>query len=324
MTQTKKEEGVSSALHIMVAADRNYLYPALVLLVSLLHNHRNDDLTIYFLQSGLSIQDQQLLQKLEEKWKKTIYCIEVTEDCRQGLKGFDRFSVAAFYRILGMELVPHSVDRILYLDVDMVVNQNLLELFSMDLTNPLAACYDINNELQGNIDYHKSVLGISREQPYFNSGMLVMDMEYIRKHHVKEIVFKDILEHFEEYTLVDQDALNRYYVGKTLYLPWQKYNCPCVPLLSTDATGVFDQEKLLSYQELRNWQEEDREGYDVTNQIIQEASVIHFCTSQKPWRDREFYRKENMTVARIIYERYERLLQRVLPEVRQGYIDTLK
>ncbi|MCM1234265.1 MAG: glycosyltransferase [Ruminococcus flavefaciens] len=317
-TQPEQKPKNSQTLHIMIAADKNYLYPSLVFLVSLFHNHRNHKVIVYFLQSGFSAPEQQLFWNLAEKMGGEIHCINITEKYLQGLKGFGRFSVAAFYRILGMDMIPEHVKRILYLDVDMVVNKDLSELFSLNLDYPLAACYDINNALQGNIEYHKSVIGISNkiEQSYFNSGMLVMDMEYIRKHHVKDILLKDILKNFEIYSLVDQDALNRYYAGRTLYLPWQKYNCPCVPFLSTEHTDLSS-ESLLSYQEVRNLPEEKCNGFDITNQMIQEASVIHFCTSQKPWRDREFYRKENMAAARTIYERYERLLQRILPEAKQ-------
>lgn len=327
-TQTENQDEHTQGLHIMIASDTNYLYPALVLLTSLFHNHYNHTVVVYFLQSGLSNQEQHLLQSMTKKWKKKeIKCIEVTEESLQGLRGFGRFSVAAFYRILGMDMVPEHVKRILYLDVDMVINKDLSELFTMRMNEPLAACYDINNELRGNIEYHKSVVGIApgKEHPYFNSGMLVLDMEYIRKYHVKESLLQDIAENFETYTLVDQDALNHYYVNKTLYLPWQKYNCPCVPFLITDKeTENFCSESFLLYQEVCTRLEERKNTFDVTNKMMQNASIIHFCTPKKPWQDREFYNANSMTAARTIYKRYEQLLQRILPKEEQYLFDNIK
>lgn len=311
--QRKDGQEESAILQIMVAADSNYLYPAMVLLVSLFHNHREQQMEVCFLHSGLSRQELGQLRSLEDRWpEKKIHLVEIMEEQLQGLRSFDRFSVAAFYRILGLGILPDTVKRVLYLDVDMVVNGDLTPLFERPMEEPLGACYDINNELQGNIDYHKSVVGIPAGQPYFNSGMLLIDMDYVRKNHVKDILLDDIIHNFERYTLVDQDALNKYYCGRTSYLPWQKYNCPCVPFIVQDMETQEDaQTEFLPYSEIQEQADGDC-FYDVTNRVLGRAVVIHFCTSQKPWREREFYLQENMKGAYAVYHRYERILERIL------------
>lgn len=313
-----QEESEPAILQIMVAADSNYLYPAMVLLVSLFHNHREQQMEISFLHSGLSWQELEQLRYLEGRWaKKKIHLVEIMEEQLQGLHSFDRFSVAAFYRILGLGILPDTVKRVLYLDVDMVVNGELTPLFEMEMDEPLGACYDINNELQGNIDYHKSVVGIPAGQPYFNSGMLLIDMDYVREKHIKDALLADITQNFERYSLIDQDALNKYYCGRTSYLPWQKYNCPCVPFIVQGMTPQGEKEdtqiEFLPYSRIREQTNGDGDCfYDVTNQILGRAVILHFCTSQKPWREREFYLQENMKEAYAVYHRYERMLERIL------------
>ncbi len=306
-------------LYVMAAADAGYLYPAMVLFVSLFHNHRRQRVEVFFFHSGLSRGEIAELCSLEERWEgKKITCMEITQEQLHGLRDFGRFSVVTFYRILGMGMIPGSVKRILYLDVDMVVNSSLSDLFTMEMDQPLGACYDINNELQGNIDHHKSVIGIPVQSPYFNAGMLLLDMDYIRDHHVKDILLTDVVQNFDSYELVDQDALNKFFCGKTRYLPWEKYNCPCVPYLVRRLPERGLPDTFLSYQEALGKENGRTDGYDVTNAVIQRAAVIHFCTSQKPWRDREFYQKENMREARKIYNRYEKMLGRMLPGRQAG------
>lgn len=301
-----EEKTGQTGITIMLASDKNYLYPAMVLLTSLFHNHRNQKVVVYLLYMGFSKEDLDSIYSFADTWSdKEICCIEVTNKELGGLKAFGRFSEAAYFRILGMYLLPGTVKKVLYLDVDMVVNNNLSELFSMQMNKPITACYDINNYLQGNIEYHKAILGIPEQFSYFNSGMLVMDLEYMRNHSVAGRLLADIEEHFEMYALVDQDALNKFFYYNTEWLPWQKYNCPCVPVFSTvqKPEGI---ETLIVYKEILE-NSADIHGYDITSQLVSKASIIHFCTSQKPWRDRDFYERENMKEAMKIYQRYERL-----------------
>lgn len=313
------ENGVSNMgqeITVMVAADINYLHPAMVLLTSLFHNHRNQRVTVYFLYIGFTEEIQNDVSHYADQWKdKEICCVEVTQRELGELRGFGRFSVAAYFRVLGMLLLPESIHRILYLDVDMVVNGNLSQLFSMPMKSPVAACYDINNYLQGNIEYHKSYLRIPKEYDYFNSGMLLMDLDYMRKHNIADKLLKDIQEHFEEYSLVDQDALNKCFYQDVQILPWEKYNCPCVPFLTLSEERALSPEKM-KREELLTYQKITKEGtslsaYDVTCKSHQKAVIIHFCTSQKPWRDKKFYQKDNMRDAIRIYQRYERIYQRL-------------
>ena len=125
----------------------------------------------------------------------------------------------------------------------------------------------------------------------------------------------DIKDNFDRYKLVDQDALNRYYHGISRFIPWEKYNCPCVPYLSLDTRHVIGERNLLTYAELQRMQDPENglQIFDVTEGILAEASIIHFCSEMKPWKDREFYQcNQNMQQVYKIYNRYERLAARLM------------
>ncbi len=312
-TMSEPESQASQSLPeitVMIAADRNYFYPTMVFLTSLFHNHRKQKVDVWLLQMGFTPEDSTAIEALCSAWTdKQVHLIEITQERLGSLKPFGRFSVATFFRILGMRLLPTYIKKVLYLDVDMIVNQNLSELFTEKTDQPLYACYDINNDLQGNIDHHREVLGIPEGYGYFNAGMLLMDLEWIRHHHVADALIEDIEKNSSLYELVDQDALNRFYYQHMEYLPWERYDCPCVPFLSRQSDGT-DLSSLIRYKELQQLTG-DTPGYDITNQIISKAAILHYCTSQKPWRDQDFYQQENMQEAYAIYRRYERMYQRL-------------
>lgn len=302
-------------MNIMIAADKNYFFPAVTLIVSLFHNHPDKQIILYFLCSGFSQEEYIRLEKLEKRYEnKQIICLDITEEQTKGLHSFGRFSVGAFYRILALDMIPEEVDRILYLDVDMVVTRDISELFEAAMEKPVWVCYDINNYPQGNIEYHKNNAGLGKDAPYFNSGMILFDMKYVRENNTKDVLIKDIQCNFDRYKLVDQDALNRYYQGNCEFIPWEIYNCPCVPYIST--VPVYQkQEQLAAYAKIKEWQEKEDAYrlYDVTTDILNRASIIHFCTEMKPWKDRNFYLENvNLQSGYRIYSRFERLAERLL------------
>ena len=295
-------------MNIMVAADFNYLYPARVLLTSIMHNHYEEHIDVYLLYSGISVDELNQTKSIVESWKnKKLYPVEIKKEYLKGLRGFGRFSVAAFYRIIGMQLLPEHIDKLLYLDVDMIVNKNISEIFEMQMKAPIMACYDINNYFQGNIDYHKSYIGLNEGEDYFNSGMLLIDMDYVRTNKTADKLLKDIWDNFERYELVDQDALNKYYRNKVVYLDWKKYNCPCIVYVSKKKCEFIKKEDFYTYTQIKN--NVSQKMYDVTEKILNNAGIIHFCTENKPWNREKLYDIDNMKQVYRIYKRYEKILE---------------
>lgn len=294
---------------ILIAANHNYLYPAMVLLTSLFHNHRDQDMQVFLLHTDMETVDQSRLLYLASRWShKKICMIHVDESMLDGLKAFGRFSVEAFFRILGMELLPASVNQVLYLDVDMIVKGDLSELFEQP-TKQFSACYDICGHLMCSLEEQKKPIGLASDDFYFNSGMLLMYLDDIREHKIKERICDDLKENFDRYSSVDQDALNKIYKGKVYHLPWQIYNCPCIPYIVHDKKDIYTDSDFIDYGVLEETAE-CAAYIDVTEDLLRNAKIMHFCTIQKPWRDRECYNHKNMRYAMQQYERYESLLKR--------------
>ena len=86
------------------------------------------------------------------------------------------------------------------------------------------------------------------------------------------------------------------------------------PYIST-VVSYQKQEQLAAYAKIKDWQEKEDAYrlYDVTTDILNRASIIHFCTEMKPWEDRNFYLENvNLQSGYRIYSRFERLAERLL------------
>ena len=86
-----------------------------------------------------------------------------------------RFSIGTFYRLFAKKILP--VDRIIYLDSDIVVNLDINELWRVDLKNfPLAAVPEMS-ATQGYMRQSKFLLkfGHVELEDYFNAGVILFD-----------------------------------------------------------------------------------------------------------------------------------------------------
>lgn len=130
---------------------------------------------------------------------------------------------ATYYRLWLAELLPESINRVLYLDGDIIVRHSLLPLWDIDLNgHAIAAAPDKNeNDTKANSKYQR--LNYSPSLGYFNAGVLLINLDFWRKRNV----VRDFLEMMEErpqsLNSHDQDVLNYCFRDKKLHLPI-KYN----------------------------------------------------------------------------------------------------
>lgn len=119
---------------------------------------------------------------------------------------------ANYARLLLPELVSGSGDRFLYLDCDMLVMSSLQPLIHADLQgNPLAAVREPDQSLHPAADGR---LPHPAEIPYFNAGMLLIDLAEWRRLRLTDVTFDFIERHQERLRFAEQDALNCVLAGR--------------------------------------------------------------------------------------------------------------
>ena len=125
-----------------------------------------------------------------------------------------RYTIGSMFRVMLPELLP-DVDKIIYLDADILVNRDIKELWDTDIQDYCLAAvpdYSTVNGLETPYPVAKQEVPASH---YFNTGVLCMNLDRIR---AKGNMHENILNYLEENQgarLLDQDALNAVYGGET-------------------------------------------------------------------------------------------------------------
>ncbi len=134
-----------------------------------------------------------------------------------------RFSIGTFYRLLITELLPkHGVERLIYLDADILVNLDIAELWFTKLgDHPLAAVSEVEATANHMIP-NKHIIATNRvrQEDYFNAGVLLLDLKAINS--AVENIFVDginFLADNPKCECFDQDILNNYFSTTYLKLP---------------------------------------------------------------------------------------------------------
>lgn len=131
-----------------------------------------------------------------------------------------RFTIGTLFRLMICNELHEETERVIYLDSDMVVNLDIKELWNEDLGNYLmGGC-----ALKETTIFPLIEKGIISEEEYFNSGVLLMDIDaIIKKHDLWDECINFILEKPELWRAPDQDAITYVFQGEIKKLD-VKYN----------------------------------------------------------------------------------------------------
>jgi lipopolysaccharide biosynthesis glycosyltransferase len=251
-------------IHLAIAFDQNYLKPFYALITSVFLNNPNRRFVVHSIISGISQQEIDRISFFCKKYNSEFrtYSIDFNQTNKFVLT--NKWTPAVYYRLYFPSLVDQDIDRLLYLDTDIIVLNDLWTLFESDLCGkPVGAVYD--NYVQNQED-----IGIYGEGNYFNSGVLLIDLKLWREQEISEKAIVFLGKYPEKIKFVDQDALNAVLVNNWCSLDW-KYNV----IYSRLPQGV---------------------GIKELEKFIQDKVIIHF-TLQRPWfklcknRLRFLYRK---------------------------------
>lgn len=226
-------ELLSNRIVVVYAADDNYAYLAGVSMLSLLCNCKAD-MDIYVLDDNISKENKQKLLSIAEQkefkdnsrlffidMKSAIEDIKSKTNRSYGLVLDGHKSFTAYSRLYLSDLMPENINKVLYLDCDIVIAaQGIEELFNIAFENGkiMAAATDYANQ------EYKEWLGIPRQEKYYNSGVMLIDLEAWRSSQCSDIIFKHMTEHgCVGYPFADQDYINLCLRDKIQTIPL-KYN----------------------------------------------------------------------------------------------------
>ena len=201
---------MNEVINVCLACDDNYSKYAGVVIASILANaDTEDNLTFYILDGGIAQENKQKIQELKSIKNCEINFIEIDESLFEEykkVKTHKYITLATYYR-LKLPSMLLTVPRVIYLDCDMVVESSLKELYNKNLSDkPLAGVHDIK------------LKNILENPTYVNAGMLVMDLDNMRKQNLEEKFLQWTKEHINTIKTGDQEIINEVCRGNILVI----------------------------------------------------------------------------------------------------------
>ena len=176
------------------------------MLCSLLENNSAHSFQIYIVHSNLSPTLRQTLEDfILKRYQLRLNFLAFNQKKVQTFprKAEDHVSLATYYRLFLPALLPISVNKVLFLDADMIIKEDIMELWTTSIDGySLAAIEDPDSNPE------KTNLSIPLSAQYFNAGVLLINLRYWRQKAITQQLINYIKKHHSRLTYHDQDALN--------------------------------------------------------------------------------------------------------------------
>lgn len=249
---------------IAICLDNNFLMQAATLLRSISETNKKHTFTIWLLSENISEENKECLSAdfAGSNLKINFTKIDISSLPSLPLEGKVHLSIATYYRLMLPWLLPESVTKILYLDCDMIVLNDLAPLFETDLQGVPAGTtldmFDADTTINERLDYDTSA-------GYMNAGMLLINLPEWRNFKISEKAIDFLRNHPEKCLAHDQDALNHALNGNYVRLS-ATYNM-----------------QLDFFTEMNDVILKPESIPDIV-ESLENPAIIHFTGPTKPWK----------------------------------------
>mgnify|MGYP004441636677 FL=1 len=248
-------------MKLLITLDENYIKPCKVMLYSLFLNGTDSDTKVYLLHSGMPDEKINELKTLCAHFGASLNPIVMDKKLFENAPSSKRYPKEMYFRLLSPLVLPDTLDRALYLDPDILIINSLKDLWNTELNEKTfaAASHTGLTTMMNDVNYVR----LKIENDYFNTGVMLIDLNKARKIVKKEDVFDCVRKREKDLLLPDQDVFNILYGKETLAVPDEVWN--------------YDVRNYGKYKILSS-------GKFDLNGVMQNTSVLHFCGKNKPWK----------------------------------------
>ena len=249
---------------VAVAADDRYAQHGAVACASILLQHqRGCPVHVYFLSDNISKEKEAAITATVTRLQGKISFI-ATGDIAIQAHTSGHINRAAYLRLMLDQLLPENVTKVIYLDTDLLVLDDIETLWHTPLEGkPMAAVPDLGILCSKRMVKQKeATLGIPAGDLYFNSGVMVLDLAAWRSHHYGRQVLEKVAQ--GAFRHHDQDGLNLVF----------KDNWQALPLRWNVIPPIFTLPlKVLTHS---TWRRKAIEA-------AKHPAVFHWAGRYKPW-----------------------------------------
>ena len=269
-------------ISVSYSTDNNYIYPTIVSMKSLIANAGyNTFYYIYILHTpDFTENSKQFLKTLEKKY--FYKCSIIFFDMGNKYKGLQlsfKLKTPAYYRLSLQDILP-KVERIIYLDGDTLVFEDLKDLFELDMKG---------NVILGFLDSIPDAIKAFgfKNATVICSGVLLIDLNGLRKYNYSKKI-ADFISHYKKnLTQHDQTIIN---------VVMQERIGPIPPKF-----GVWEawKNKIETKKYLDKYKHRLRYNEDELNYAIRHPAIVHFTRLKPFWKKHTAFYNEWWRYARL-------------------------
>lgn len=250
---------MKNSYNIICISDNLYSQHTAVMLTSLFETNINANCNIYLLTTDINMENETKLISIIKKYGNKL----IIKRFHAETFNIHNLKTASWHTIMYLklfihELLPEDIDKCLFLDVDIIINSPLSELYNINLNNCcIAGCEDNINSME-----IKQNLHLYPTDKYINSGVMMINLlkwrELNRKRPIKDFLTRNI-----NIINNDQDAIALYFKEEIKYINDIKWN----------ATTFCFQRLIRVFPKY----------YNQIENVRKKPAIIHFCDPVKPW-----------------------------------------
>lgn len=249
-------------MNLLFCIDTKFLDLFATCLRSIVRNGGADHYDVYVFHSDLADTDQAAL-RCAFREDVTFRFVLLSDELFADFPESDRYPKQIYYRLAAPRFLPDTLDRILYLDVDLVVINPLTELYEMEFNHH---CYiGCTHTRKFLTKLNRARLQSDRVVSYINTGMLLMNLELLRETLDLDEIGRYTNAHRRALFLPDQDILSALYGDRVKVVDTLRYNLS---------------DRILRFHNASS----HREKLDV-DWVRKHGVIIHYCGKNKPWHE---------------------------------------
>ncbi|QHT70541.1 glycosyltransferase family 8 protein [Rhodocytophaga rosea] len=241
---------------VVTTLDAGYLQHCAVMLGSLFKNNPTYNFHIYIIISFADNNDLQKLKSFVTNYQHALEIVRIDDKEINNFQTVHHITTATYYRLLIPGLLPVSINKVLYLDVDVIIRRDISDLWNTNIEN-----YSVAAVMEPMFTRHAK-LNIPKEANYFNAGVLLMNLEKWRKNDTTRQILTFIDKNNGSLEMLEQDALNAILYDQWLCLPFV-WNVTSVLFTATAKELHIDESELIN--------------------VITNPCIIHYTGYSKPW-----------------------------------------
>ncbi len=269
-------------MNIVYTLNNNFCPQLCASLASLCENNKDaKNINFFIVSYGISEENKNIIKKFIKSYKRNIEFIEVFDLKKYFDFDFDTFgwNPITLGRLLIDKLLPKNIERVLYLDCDIIIRGNISNLYEIDMNGKTLAM-----SVEPTINMKRIENLKMNNHPYCNAGVILVDLKKWRKNNIGNKIIDYYRKHNGRLFAVDQDAINGSMHKDTLIIS-PRYNF----------YNVFYQ---YNYKVLKNnLLPIDYSKYVSENDYKESKKnpiIVHYLGEERPWRkgNTHKYRKD--------------------------------